>query len=111
MVDHCALSDLLDVAEVHILSYVASPDREWKVHRQICQLIPTLVDRVKAVHIYWQKTGRDGKCAGSLGLLGLLIFFGGWLPMLEVALRVLLSDCPLGAPTRVLETPLYFSRF
>ena len=57
-----ALEKVTQVADVHILSYVATWTREQAVKRDTSALIPFKIwDRLMGVHTCWEKVGRDGK--------------------------------------------------
>ena len=57
-----ALQSLMEVADVHILSYVGSWIREQSVNWDTKALIPkSQYDELKGIHTTWQKTGITGK--------------------------------------------------
>ena len=58
-----ALEKLLEVANVHILSYVETKWRECKVHRQVKQLLPDLWERVSSINCCFERIGKDGKAS------------------------------------------------
>ena len=70
-----ALKSLMEVANVHILSYVGSWAREQGVHLDIQSLIPSsLYHDLKGIHTTWHKTGMNGKAAWCKWLSASTIF-------------------------------------
>ena len=57
-----SLEKLLQVAEVHILSYVASRSRMVQVHQDVRRMVRSQA-QLAGVHTCWQKVGWDGKAA------------------------------------------------
>ena len=57
-----ALEKLMDHAEVHLLSYVASTKREIQVHQDVRDMVKAM-HRLAGVHTTWSKVGWQGKAA------------------------------------------------
>ena len=57
-----SLEKLIQVAEVHILSYVASRERMAQVHQDVKNMV-RCKDQLAGVHTCWQKVGYEGKAA------------------------------------------------
>ena len=57
-----ALEKLMDHAEVHVLSYVASTKREIQVHQDVRDMVKAM-HRLAGVHTTWSKVGWQGKAA------------------------------------------------
>ena len=57
--NEAALEKLLEVAEVHILSYVESTSRQRKLHQDVQDL--RCFAQLAGVHTCWGRWGKDGK--------------------------------------------------
>ena len=68
-----ALEQLMQVADVHILSYVGTRNRMVQVHQDIRDMVRAMA-QLAGVHTCWHKTGWQGKAAYCIWLKASAIF-------------------------------------
>ena len=68
-----ALEQLMQVADVHILSYVGTRNRMAQVHQDVKDMVRAMA-QLAGVHTCWHKTGWQGKAAYCIWLKASAIF-------------------------------------